>query len=210
MGKSNFYNDLIKNDFFEEKTASENSDTKDMLTEFSTDQIEAIAEELGILFEKKAGSEEKTAEGKVNSHAEEEAEDDRQDAASQAKAGTTNAGKETKDERNATKDEKTEENKTKAEKEDIINDNAKAIEQKVAGYTEEQIMKVAYEIAEEKFASVGLSVADYVFSKVANEEIAIFVADKAEKLAFLTDQSILKVADDILGSVADSLNGSEE
>ena len=72
------------------------------------------------------------------------------------------------------------------------------------GCSEEEIKK-AYEVAEQKLASAGLTVADYVFDKVANEVTALFVTENAEKLASLSDKSTLQVADEILTAMAEKL-----
>lgn len=204
---SNFYKDLVEHDFYEEKTASEKSNTASMLESFSADQIEALAEELGLLIEKSA---EETVEGKTESKVETQEDkkehEDKKDATSQTKA----EGEPKSDEREVTQSEGAEESKTKQEKEEIIQPKAKENEEKAASYSEDDIIKVAYEVAEDKLASAGVTLADYVFSKVANEEIALFIADKAEKLAYVSELSPLLVADDILGEVANLIGGNEE
>lgn len=58
---SNFYEDLIKGTLSQEKTASTQQDVKKVLSTFSSDQIEALAEEIDSLLV----SDEKTAEEKV-------------------------------------------------------------------------------------------------------------------------------------------------
>ncbi|MGL5718199.1 MAG: hypothetical protein ACRCX2_34660 [Paraclostridium sp.] len=68
-----------------------------------------------------------------------------------------------------------------------------------------EMIKEAYELAEEKLASQGFTALDYVFNKTANEEMACFITDKAEKLAFLSDRPTLMVADEILGTISEKL-----
>ena len=70
---------------------------------------------------------------------------------------------------------------------------------------DEEVIKQAYELAEQKLASNGFSVADFVFEKCANEEVSLFIAENAEKLASLSDKPILQVADEILSTLSEKL-----
>ena len=65
---------------------------------------------------------------------------------------------------------------------------------------------MAFELSEQKLAENGFGVVDYVYEKLANEEISYFVTENAEKLAFLTDQPVLKVANDIVNSILEKIN----
>ena len=107
-----------------------------------------------------------------------------------------------------------EDNKKCAEDEEYYDNEYDENDKQAADYTEEEILKQAYEIAEQKLASEGLGTIDYVFSKVAsdeslyglaNEESCAFIADKAEKLASLSEKTALEVVDDILVEVAGKL-----
>ena len=77
-------------------------------------------------------------------------------------------------------------------------------DKEAAGCSEDEV-KQAYEIAEQKLASAGLTVADYVYEKTASESTALFVSENAEKLASLSDKSTLQVADEILSAMAEKL-----
>ena len=101
-----------------------------------------------------------------------------------------------------------------AEDDEYYEDTDDENDKQAADYTEEEILKQAYEIAEQKLASQGLDTIDYVISKVAsdeslyglaNEESCAFIADKAEKLASLSEKTALEVVDDILVEVAGKL-----
>ena len=96
------------------------------------------------------------------------------------------------------KEEVKEESKEEKEKEEPKEDK------EAAGCSEDEV-KQAYEIAEQKLASAGLTVADYVYEKTASESTALFVSANAEKLASLSDKSTLQVADEILSAMAEKL-----
>jgi DNA mismatch repair ATPase MutL len=228
MANSNFYDELIKS-CYTEKTASkkemDKDEVKDMLSEFSTDQIEALAEELGNFYNKTAQPEE-TVEEKVageDGQAKNEDEKNSKTKKSEEKADQEESAN-PDDERDATGAEEAEEAKTKGEKEEMINSVAKKLEQKAASEVldelikessedDEAIVKEAYELAEEKLASAGLTVKDYILSKIDDEHVAEDISVKAEKLAYVTGKNTLQVADDIIGSICDiidSIENSEE
>ncbi|MCX8074087.1 MAG: hypothetical protein N2749_00675 [Clostridia bacterium] len=194
---SNFYKDLLEHDFYEEKTASEHSNTIDLLNSFSADQIEAIAEELGLLFEKEA--EEETVESKIVEQSVKKKEEPKKE---EKKSEEENL--------NADSKEKIPELLQKQKQQPQQQEESKNEEGKEALEIEEEIIKLAYAIAEEKLASLGISVFDYTLNKVANEDVAIFVTDKAEKLAYVTEKSPFQVVDDILGEVGSIINSVEE
>lgn len=211
--KSNFYEELLKNDFYEEKTASDNSgEMADMLESFSSDELEVLAAELGVLYEKTAAEDdeeglESLAEDR--DQVKDKADKDVQDKKNEQKV----EGEPKDDERDATGSEQAEEAKLKAEKREMVIPEAAEGEQIATTAEEEsedEIIKVAYDIAAEKLAAEGYTLEDYVFSKVANEDIAYFIADKAEKLAYLADKNPLQVADDILFEIENMIGGDEE
>lgn len=228
MGKTstNFYEEILKaNDYYTEKQASEEDvATGDMLEAFETEELEALASELHIAYEKSASAS-TSIEEKVEKVAEltgEQREQQKEDIAA------TNAQKAEGDtvdpDEEPTGSEQEEENKTKQEREQIVNPEAKAVEQEsnaTAGkedahlsstaseYEEGDLIKTAYEVAEEKLAESGYSISDYVYTVIPNEKTASFIADKAEKLAHITNKSALQVADDIIGNMADILNSNQ-
>lgn len=64
-----------------------------------------------------------------------------------------------------------------------------------------EALAAEYDEAYEKLASEGYSIADYAYSKVANEEVASFVGENAEKLAAVSGLNPLIVADDLLDQI---------
>ena len=77
------------------------------------------------------------------------------------------------------------------------------------GAAEEEIAEIekeAFEYAEEVLNNAGYSVADYVYSFVGNEKVALNIADTAEKLAYVSDQPTIKVARDLIVSMANLLS----
>jgi hypothetical protein len=209
--KNNFYEEILKDDGYNnEKQASDNSTTKDMLGAFSDTELEALAEELNIAYEKQA-SNHATIEEKIAEDTQDQREEDKEDLAKKNADKTADPGAEEEaDERtDATDSEEAETAKTVAEKEEIVNPEAKEQEVTAAEYDEATLEKVAYEVAAEKLASEGYTLTDYVFTQIPNEKIASFIADKAEKLASLSDKHPLQVADDIMINIADIIGQGE-
>lgn len=199
--KSNFYKELLENGYSDgqEKTASAVKNSLiDTLSGYSEDQLEALAEEMGYAYEKMAGDDGNV----IGTQADKKEEEDKEDAKSQQLAASSNSGEATKDERNATGSEASVESKTKAEVENLVNDNAKEHEETIS---KEAAIDLAYEVAGEKLASCNFSLADYVFTKVASEEDAIHIAATAEKLAFVSNKNPLRVADDLIGEIANQM-----
>jgi hypothetical protein len=225
VASRSFYDELVNKDFYQEKTASTKDEIKGVLDSFSTEEMEAIAAELGLLSEKTAAEETQSLESKVLTQVEKKNQEDAKDRANEAKV---EGGEGKTEETQATDSETTEESKTNTEKEQVVNPQAKAHEnnssqpntvnvpnaEKEEEHTPEEKTKgeysseekeamvlEAYNVAFEKLASAGYTLEDYVFSKVANESIAVDIAEQAEKLAYVTEQNPLKVADDIIGAV---------
>ena len=233
MAKS-FYENLVSNDFYQEKTASTKESIKGVLDSFSTDEMEAIASELNLI-SKQAEEEGHSLENRVLNQVQKKEHDDAKDRASEARA---EGGQGKTDESQASDSDTSEEGKTHSEKEHMVNPQARAHEnnssqpkdvvipdakkeeehspeEKTHGeYSEEEkeaMVLQAYDIAFEKLASSGYGLEDYAFTKLAGEgfdeelsvHIANDIAEQAEKLAYVTEQNPLKVADDILGEIFD-------
>lgn len=214
---SSFYDEIMKEDaYYSEKQASvSDEDCKSMLDAFSTTELETLAAELETAYMKKAAGtsttiEEKIAEEEAPEEAHEQKEEDRVDQHIE-QAADPGDGEEA-DEEDATESEEAEEAKTKAEKEEAVNPEAKdgEIVATAAEYDEMDLVKVAYEIAEEKLASAGYTLLDYVYSKIPNEKVANFVAENAEKLAFVSNKSSLQTADDLIMNIDRILNSQGE
>lgn len=200
--RNNFYEEIIKNNYYEEKVAQDQElDLNSMLDAFSTDEMEALAEELNIAYEKRANGE-ATIEDQVDKEEKMDKIDEKNEEKAEGGQGAT-------DERvDTTESEQTEENKTKSEKEEIVNDQAKEVEVTAGDCDEDELIKIAYEVAEEKLASAGLNLIDYVYNTIPNEKVASFIAENSEKLAYLSGKSSLQVADDIMLNMNDILEST--
>lgn len=218
---NNFFAEFVKDDFFE-KQASENENVKNALGGVTPSVLEKLAEEIGAIcnqeeamtLEEKLASEEEEAkeeekeettpedkkEGACKSAENEEADKETKEDSSEDKEAEDETGCE--DNKECNKDEKKEGECKSAEDEEPKEEAKEDSEKDVA---EDEIVKKAYELAEQKLAERGLSVEDYVFQKTANEEVSEFIADYAEKLAFLSDRPTLQVADEIITSVTEKL-----
>ena len=91
-------------------------------------------------------------------------------------------------------------------------------EEQTAEIDEEAFAKLAahYDEMQEKYASAGLSVADYAYDQMGNPEdaqavkLATLIGEKAEKLAYVAEISPFAVADDLLMAVADLVTAEDE
>lgn len=104
-------------------------------------------------------------------------------------------------EKDTDKDTENKDEQNEEDKKDTNNDD----DEKESKDCSEDELKKAYEVAEQKLASAGFTVVDYVLEKVASENTALFVTENAEKLAFLSDKPILQVADEIISTMAEKL-----
>ena len=218
----NFFEEFAKNDFFEKK-ASENENIKNTLGSITPSVLEKLAEEIGAisdeedmtLEQKLASEEEEKEEEKEEKEAESEEKEEAKEETKEEKEAEPEekeeAEKEEKEEKEAEPEEKEEAEEEAKEAEPEEKEEAKEEEKEepkedkeAAGCSEDEV-KQAYEIAEQKLASAGLTVADYVYEKTASESTALFVSENAEKLASLSDKSTLQVADEILSAMAEKL-----
>ena len=176
---NNFYSEFIEGGFFEKK-ASENANIKSTLSNLDPAVLEKLAQEIEGYADNESDL---TLEQKLA--AEEDSEKDKE----KDKEEKDKEEKESADDSEKDKEEKDKEEKESAD--DCEKD--------------EEVIKQAYELAEQKLASNGFSVADFVFEKCANEEVSLFIAENAEKLASLSDKPILQVADEILSTLSEKL-----
>lgn len=105
------------------------------------------------------------------------------------------------------KEEDKEEPKKEEEKEEET-DEDKEVEAALAEFDrilkegseeeKEEIIKLAYDQAIVKMANDGITLRQYILSRVGDEVLADTVTEYSEKLAALSHQNYLKVADDIL------------
>ena len=199
----NFFEEFAKNDFFEKK-ASENENIKNTLGSITPSVLEKLAEEIGAI----SDEEDMTLEQKLASEEEEkEEEKEEKEAESEEKEEAKEETKEEKEAEPEEKEEAEEEKEAEPEEKEEAKEEEKEEpkeDKEAAGCSEDEV-KQAYEIAEQKLASAGLTVADYVYEKTASESTALFVSENAEKLASLSDKSTLQVADEILSAMAEKL-----
>ena len=208
----NFFEEFAKNDFFEKK-ASENENIKNTLGSITPSVLEKLAEEIGAI----SDEEDMTLEQKLASEEEEkeevkeEKEEAKEETKEEKEAEPEEKEEAEKEEEKEAEPEEKEEAKEEKEAEPEEKEEAKEEEKEepkedkeAAGCSEDEV-KQAYEIAEQKLASAGLTVADYVYEKTASESTALFVSENAEKLASLSDKSTLQVADEILSAMAEKL-----
>jgi len=194
---NNFYSEFIEGGFFEKK-ASENANIKSTLSNLDPAVLEKLAQEIegyadnesDLTLEQKLAAEEDSEKDKEKDKEEKDKEE--KESADDSEKDKEEKDKEEKE--SADDSEKDKEEKDKEEKE-----SADDCEK------DEEVIKQAYELAEQKLASNGFSVADFVFEKCANEEVSLFIAENAEKLASLSDKPILQVADEILSTLSEKL-----
>lgn len=210
-GESSFFEELIKQDFYQgsTKTASyeggmNKEAAKSMLEDFSADQLEALAEEFDSILGKQASSLEPTLEDSILEGEEKMAEEEEKEEPKEKKESK----KEEDDEDDEEEDE--EEPKEKKEKKEKKvpffmkgkeKSEDKAESEKEAAELQEQIIKEASDKALEIMEERGLTLEDYAYSRIQNEKLASFIADKGGKLAVIMDMNPLLVIDDIVNSV---------
>ena len=221
---SSFYESFL-NGYNREKTASEQV-AADGLSKFSPEELEKLAGEISETFasgrlskvaeeeeekdeDKEAESEEEKDEDK---EAESEEEEDKEAESEEEKDEDKEAESEEEEEDKEAESEEEEEDKEAESEEEEEDKEAESEEEeyeeedKEAAYSDAELEKMAFELSEQKLAENGFGVVDYVYEKLANEEISYFVTENAEKLAFLTDQPVLKVANDIVNSILEKIN----
>lgn len=185
--KKSFYESMSQNNFME-KTASEHNEIKETLSGIDAETLQKLANEIdGIAEESRTNLERLASECDEESS---KSEEDKKD---------TEEKKEAEDEKS--EDEKSEDEKSEEKKE--AEDEGENPEDKKE--TEEEVKKAAYELASQRLEKAGYTVADYVYSKVADEEIAVYISKNAEVISDMTEKTALEVADDILGALNEKL-----
>lgn len=229
-----FFNGLMNENFLQ-KEASENESTKNALNEASPSILQKLAEELGALADERtetlqqklaAEDEEENEEDdkeagdcktdgesskskeededkeagdcKADDESSKSEEDDDKEAGEEPSKSEEDEGEEGKEAKECDNNGPCENAKTKEEDEDCNNEGDCENEKEafeIAAYTE----------AQEKLASSNMTVQDFIFEKCANDEVAAYIADNAEKLASIYDKPALQIADEILDSVFNKL-----
>jgi len=212
---NNFYSEFIEGGFFEKK-ASENANIKSTLSNLDPAVLEKLAQEIegyadnesDLTLEQKLAAEEDSEKDKEKDKEEKDKEEkESADDSEKDKEEKDKEEKESADDSEKDKEEKDKEEKESADDSEKDKEEKDKEEKESADDCEkdEEVIKQAYELAEQKLASNGFSVADFVFEKCANEEVSLFIAENAEKLASLSDKPILQVADEILSTLSEKL-----
>jgi len=219
---SSFYDELINGALRQtEKIASTEQEARDILRGLDDDQIEALAQEIGLLTKE---AEELTVEEKATESArttESDAEKDLKDSSEKSiEDGVKEEDKqiaESKAEADKTKEREDEHTDKKKEEVDSPTnaDSGKDDSEyeltasevllnilKEGAALEEEIEKSAYAMTEAILSDMNVGVEDYLISRLGNEKIASVIMDKAVKLAYVSDKPVLQVADDLLTTMA--------
>lgn len=246
---ANFYEKLMSEGFYKEASSGvETGMSKDTIKElldssFSSEQMESLAEELGLMFEKEAAEEavnlddsiakesaEEVAEEEAKKEASEEEtekEDDGEDKMAamvqemreKIASITTEFAKVSEFiesfEKEAAEDSKKEDGEEEDSKEDEKEDAKEEEDKKAEEATEEEIskeaaeeammIKEAYDQAAQYLAENDYTLADFVYSKVGDEHLALQIAEAAEKLAYVQDSNPLMEADVLISKIAEIL-----
>jgi len=238
---ANFYEKLMSEGFYKEASSGvETGMSKDTIKElldssFSSEQMESLAEELGLMFEKEATEEavnlddsiakesaEEVAEEEAKKEASEEEtekEDDGEDKMAamvqemreKIASITTELAKVSEFiesfEKEAAEDSKKEDGEEEEEEEEEDKKAEEATEEEISKEAAEEAMmiKEAYDQAAQYLAENDYTLADFVYSKVGDEHLALQIAEAAEKLAYVQDSNPLMEADVLISKIAEIL-----
>lgn len=197
MKSKSMFDELISNDFFDEKTASEEEKIAEGLEDISADTMEKLANEIGAICSDISMLEDKLA----SEDDEDEEKKDKKDESEEEKTSDDEENKDDKKEKKDNEDVKEKESEEESDKKDDSDKKDKE-EEKEQTPEEKEVVKQAYIVAEQRLAKEGKTVYDYAISKCASDNLGCFIADKAEKLASITDNPKLQIVDDILNSIS--------
>ena len=206
-----FYNNLVNGKYntYEKTASADNDSVKDALSELSTVQLDALAEELDIftkeaneitlessLFEdeeyvsyeigKEAGEEEEP-EVEVESEHETETEEE-------VETETEEEVEESSEHEDLVEEAEVEEEENKAEQ-------LEEIEVEAEEDDEFEIVKEACEQVGDYLAENNLTIADYVYSLTGLEKHASHIGDMAEKVAMVYDIPVVMAARDLVSTM---------
>ena len=173
---SKFYDDILTGSYsapMEKEASEQESDIRDIISTFGDEELDAIAQELGMI-SKEASEIQQSLE---NSLLEDE--------------GT---------EKEAGEEEPVKEEPVKEEPE--VEGAEEEAEKEAEEYDEFEMIKLACEEIEQDLAAQDCTLADYVFT--LDESLAKYaseIADKAEKIAYVTDMPRVAVVQDLLAAM---------
>ena len=172
---SKFYDDILTGSYsapMEKEASEQESDIRDIISTFGDEELDAIAQELGMI-SKEASEIQQSLENSLL-----------EDEGTEKEAGEEEPVKEEPEVEGA--EEPAEE---EAEKE-------------AGEYDEFEMIKLACEEIEQDLAAQDCTLADYVFT--LDESLAKYaseIADKAEKIAYVTDMPRVAVVQDLLAAM---------
>ena len=172
---SKFYDDILTGSYsapMEKEASEQESDIRDIISTFGDEELDAIAQELGMI-SKEASEIQQSLENSLL-----------EDEGTEKEAG--------------------EEEPVKEEPEvEGAEEGAEEEAEKEAGeYDEFEMIKLACEEVEQDLAAQNCTLADYVYT--LDESLAKYaseIADKAEKIAYVTDMPRVAVVQDLLAAM---------
>ena len=172
---SKFYDDILTGSYsapMEKEASEQESDIRDIISTFGDEELDAIAQELGMI-SKEASEIQQSLENSLL-----------EDEGTEKEAGEEEPAKE--------------EPKVEGAEEEAEEEAEKEAEE----YDEFEMIKLACEEVEQDLAAQDCTLADYVFT--LDESLAKYaseIADKAEKIAYVTDMPRVAVVQDLLAAM---------
>ena len=175
---SKFYDDILTGSYsapMEKEASEQESDIRDIISTFGDEELDAIAQELGMI-SKEASEIQQSLENSLL-----------EDEGAEKEAG---------------EEEPTEEPTEEPAKEPAEEPAEEEAEKEAGEYDEFEMIKLACEEIEQDLAAQDCTLADYVFT--LDESLAKYaseIADKAEKIAYVTDMPRVAVVQDLLAAM---------
>ena len=172
---SKFYDDILTGSYsapMEKEASEQESDIRDIISTFGDEELDAIAQELGMI-SKEASEIQQSLENSLL-----------EDEGTEKEAGEEEPAKE--------------EPKVEGAEEEAEEEAEKEAEE----YDEFEMIKLACEEVEQDLAAQDCTLADYVYT--LDESLAKYaseIADKAEKIAYVTDMPRVAVVQDLLAAM---------
>ena len=172
---SKFYDDILTGSYsapMEKEASEQESDIRDIISTFGDEELDAIAQELGMI-SKEASEIQQSLENSLL-----------EDEGTEKEAGEEEPAKE------------------EPEVEGVEEGAEEEAEKEAGEYDEFEMIKLACEEIEQDLAAQDCTLADYVFT--LDESLAKYaseIADKAEKIAYVTDMPRVAVVQDLLAAM---------
>ena len=172
---SKFYDDILTGSYsapMEKEASEQESDIRDIISTFGDEELDAIAQELGMI-SKEASEIQQSLENSLL-----------EDEGTEKEAGEEEPAKE------------------EPEVEGVEEGAEEEAEKEAEEYDEFEMIKLACEEVEQDLAAQDCTLADYVYT--LDESLAKYaseIADKAEKIAYVTDMPRVAVVQDLLAAM---------